>query len=188
MLHGLARPREGHEFRLGIIAVAGITDDPDKFVQIGQGYEIAFELLGLDLGLPQEKASPAQHNLAPMLDVTGNGVLERKKLRLPAINGQHVDAERGFERGEFIEIVDENLRIPVALEFDNYAGVFVGFVANVADARRTFSLTSSAIRLTSSARLTPKGISVTIIFLTSTLDFFRPTRGSHPHEPRPVSK
>ena len=134
LLHGLARPREGHEFRLGIVAVAGIADDPDKFVQIGQGDEIAFELLGFDLGLPQEKARAAQHDLAPMLDVTGNGVLERKKLRLAVIDRQHVDAERGFERGVFVEIVDYDLRIPVALEFDDYAGVFVGLVANVADA------------------------------------------------------
>ena len=59
--------------------------------RLARAIEIAFEFLRLDLGLPKEKAGAAQHNLAPMLDVTGDGVLEGEELRLAVINRQHVD-------------------------------------------------------------------------------------------------
>ena len=70
-----------------------------------------------------------------MLDVAGDRVLELEQLRPAVIDRQHVDAERRFERGVLVEIVDDDLRIAVALEFDDDAGVLVRLVAHVADVR-----------------------------------------------------
>ena len=64
--------------------------------------------------------------------------LSDRSLGLPAINRQHVDAERRFERSVLVEIVDQNLRIAVALEFDDHTGAFVRLVTNVADALENF--------------------------------------------------
>ena len=50
------------------------------------------------------------------------------------VDREHVHAERRFERGVLVEIVDDDLRIAVALQLDDHAGVLVRLVAHVADA------------------------------------------------------
>ena len=60
--------------------------------------------------------------------------MSERSFGLPLIDRQHVDAEGRLERGVLVEIVDDDLRIAVALQFDDHAGVFVGFIANIADA------------------------------------------------------
>ena len=57
---------------------------------------------------------------------------------LPLIDRQHVDAEGRLEGGVLVEIVDDDLRIAVALQFNDHAGVLVGFVANITDALKDF--------------------------------------------------
>ena len=47
---------------------------------------------------------------------------------------QHVDAERSFQRGEFVELVDDHLRAGVALEFDFDARFLIGKIAHAGDA------------------------------------------------------
>ena len=51
---------------------------------------------------------------------------------------QHVDAERCFQRRELEELVDDDLRAGVALEFDLDAGFLVGEVAHPGDAGEGF--------------------------------------------------
>ena len=82
LLDGFARPRERHQLCFGVVAVPGIADDLDEIVEVRQSDEVAFELLRLDFGLPEKKACPAQHDLAPVLDVARDRVLEREQLRL----------------------------------------------------------------------------------------------------------
>ena len=138
VLHRLTRPGQRHQLRLGVVAVPGVADDPDEIVEIRERDEIAFELLRFDLRLPEQKARAAQDDLAPMLDVAGHRVLQRQKLGLAVIDREHVDAEGRLERGVLVEIVDQDLRIAVALQLDDHAGVFVRLIAHVADAGEDF--------------------------------------------------
>ena len=68
-----------------------------------------------------------------MLDVATDGVLERKQFRLAAINREHRGGKRRFERGVLEEVVDDDLRVCVALEINNHTCLLVGFVADGAD-------------------------------------------------------
>ena len=54
------------------------------------------------------------------------------------IDRQHDDRERALHRGVLVKIVDHNLRISVALELDDDARVFVGFVTNRRDLAQNF--------------------------------------------------
>ena len=98
-----------------------------------QGDEVALEGLGAFLGLAQEEAGAAQDDVAPVLDVAGDCLLEGEELRTPMIDGQHRDGEGRLERGVLVEIVDDDLRHRIALELDDDAGVLVGFVADGGD-------------------------------------------------------
>ena len=133
-LHRFAGPRKSQKFGLGVIAVIGIANDLDEVVKVGQGDEVAFEFLGLDFGFVEEEAGAAEDHLAAMLDVAGDGVLERKQLGPAVVDGQHVDAEGGFQRGVLEKIIDDDLGIAIALEVDHNAGVLGAFIAHVADA------------------------------------------------------
>ena len=41
--------------------------------------------------------------------------------------------KEALQRGVLVEIVDDDLRVAVALQLDDHARVFVRFVANIAD-------------------------------------------------------
>ena len=51
LLDGFLGPTEGHELLLGVVAVLRIADDFDEVVKVGEGNEIAFELLAFDFSL-----------------------------------------------------------------------------------------------------------------------------------------
>ena len=68
-------------------------------------------------------------------DKGGDDVAQRHLLRPPAVQRQHVDAEAGLQRGVAIELVQHDVGIGVALQFDDEAhAVAVALVAHVGDA------------------------------------------------------
>jgi len=134
LFHGFLRPGEGKEPVLRVIAVIRLLDDLDEVVDVGEGDEVALEFFGFDFGLVEEEACAAEDDFAAVFDVAIDGFLEGKELRFAAVDGEHVHAERRFERGVLVEVVDEDLRVSVAFEFDDHAGVLGAFVAHIADA------------------------------------------------------
>ena len=129
---------EGEQLDARFVAVGGVADDADELVEVGQRDEIAFERLGALLGLPQFEARAAQDHFAAMLDVAVDELLESEQLRAAVVDGELLTAKEDFQRGVLVEIVDDDLRIRVALEFDDDAGVLVRFVAHVGDFGETF--------------------------------------------------
>ena len=129
----LAGEFEGEEFDFGLFAVFRSADDADKLVEIGQCDEEGLEFFRADFGFAEKVGGAAEDDFAAVLDVAEDGFLERKELRLPVVDGQHRDGEGGLERGVLVEVVDDNLRIGVALEFDHDARFFVRLVADGAD-------------------------------------------------------
>jgi hypothetical protein len=81
-----------------------------------------------------------------VLDVALDEFLDVHLLRPLLVEGQQDDAEGGLEGGLLEELVDDDLGLLAALELDDDAGVFVGLVAQVADAVDLLLATSSAMR------------------------------------------
>ena len=100
---------------------------------------------------------------------------------LPAIDRQHVDAEGRFERGVLVEIVDEDLRVAVALEFDDHAGVLVGFIANIADALEDFLVDELGDPLDELCAVHAKRNLRDDNILATALDFLGRQAGAHAH-------
>ena len=68
-----------------------------------------------------------------MLDVAVDELLEIERLGPAMVDGEHVDGKGGLQRGVLVEVVDDDLGDGVALELDDHARVFVGFVADGGD-------------------------------------------------------
>ncbi len=68
-----------------------------------------------------------------MIDVGLIRLLERQQFRTAVIDRQHVDREGAFHRGMLVKVVDDDLRIAIALQFDDDARVFVRFVPDRRD-------------------------------------------------------
>ena len=69
-----------------------------------------------------------------MLDVGIDGLLERELLGPVLVDGQHVHAEGGLQRGELEELVDDHLRAGVAFQLNLDACFLIGEVAHAGDA------------------------------------------------------
>ena len=68
-----------------------------------------------------------------MLDEALEQLADVHLLRPALVEGQQDDAERVLEVGVLVELVDDDLRVLVALELDDHARVLVGLVAEVGD-------------------------------------------------------
>ena len=90
--------------------------------------------MGAVFGLFEAELRAARDDIAAVLDVALDELLDVHLLRALFVEGQERDAEGGFEGGFLEELVDDNLGLFAALQLDDDAGVFVGLVAEVADA------------------------------------------------------
>ena len=123
-------PLESQQFDLGLLAIARTANDADEFIQVRQGAEVAFENLGAFLGLLQLKARPAQNNLAPMLDIALDKLLQVQRLGPPVIDGEAIHGEADFQLRVLVEVVDDDLGNRVALEFHDEPAGFIRLVAH----------------------------------------------------------
>src|SRR5689334_18240479 len=73
-----------------------------------------------------------------MLDVGGVSFFERQQFRPTVIDRQHERGKGAFHRGMLVKIVDDDLRIRVALEFDYHSGVFIRLVSDRGDVSENF--------------------------------------------------
>src|ERR671918_1060311 len=126
---------EGEQLDPRFVAICRFTYDANEFVEISESNEIAFEGLGPFLGRAQLKAGPAQDDFAAMLDVGSVGILQRKEFWPAVIDRQHDNGKRAFQCGVLVKIVDNNLWVSVAFQFDHDARVFVGFIPDGSDVR-----------------------------------------------------
>ena len=114
--------------------VLGRADDADEVVKVVERDLVALEDVRAILGLAEAELRAAGDDIAAVLDVALDEFLDVHLLRPLLVEGQQDDAEGGFEGGLLEELVDDDLGLLAALEFDDDAGVLVGLVAQVADA------------------------------------------------------
>ena len=133
--HGLALAESvlGHQLHAGLVAVGCGADDLHEVVQIAQGDLEALEDVGAVLGLTEAEAGAAGDHVAAVLDEAFEQLADVHLLRATLVEGEQDDAERVFEVRVLVELVDDDLRVLVALELDDHARVFVGLVAEVGD-------------------------------------------------------
>ncbi len=95
--------------------------------------------MGALAGTGEVVAGAAKHDLLAEGEEQVEALPEAEKSRLAAVKGEHVDAERGLQRGETVEVVEHDFWGGVALELDDdaHAGA-IALVANVADAVERF--------------------------------------------------
>src|SRR5262249_6109229 len=87
------------------------------------------------LALPgpcQVKLRATLHYLAAMLDELLEYALERKRLRHPVYQHNHVEMEGVFKRGVLIQIVEHLLRVCTLFEVDDNGNVAGRFIAQAA--------------------------------------------------------
>ena len=89
--------------------------------------------MGAVFGLTEAETGTAGDDIAAVLDEAFEQLADVHLLRATLVEGEQDDAERVLEVGVLIELVDDDLRVLVALELDDHARVLVGLVAEVGD-------------------------------------------------------
>ena len=111
------------------------ADQPDHFIDIGDGDGEANKVVGAVARLAEFEAGAAEDDLLAEPDETLQGLAQAHLPRLAVVQRQHVDAEAGLQLGEAEQLVQHHLGGGVALQFhdDAHAGA-VALVAHFADA------------------------------------------------------
>ena len=92
-------------------------------------------------GLAQIKPGTAQDDVAPMVEEQAQELDQTHLAGLPAADGQQDHAERLLHLREFVEVIEDELRLFAALDLDDDAhALAVGLVAHVGDAVDLFCL------------------------------------------------
>ncbi len=127
--------RAGAQFADGLLARLARTNELHHFVDVADGVDQAFEDVAALLGLFQQVARAPDDHLFAMGDEVLDQLLEPHRARL-AVDQRDVDhAHRDLARRVFVELVDDDVRIGVALEVDDDAALVLpaGMVVGVAD-------------------------------------------------------
>ena len=77
------------------------------------------EEVGALLGLREVELGPPDDDLPPVVEEVPEHVLEREDARLPVDDREEDDAERGLERRQLEELVQDDLRVLALLQVDD---------------------------------------------------------------------
>ena len=135
--HGGA-DRQALQALLGLRAARRLAADADHLVQRRDGDELAFEDVAAPLGLAQQVlGAPADH-LDAMPQELLDHLLDRQVARPAVHQGQQDDAHRLLQRRQSVELIEDELRVGVALQVDDephrLAGALAALVLDVVDA------------------------------------------------------
>ncbi len=85
-------------------------------------------------GLAEEEGGAAADDVDAVVEEGADGVVERKLLRLAVVDGEEDHGEAFLHLGVLEELVEDDLVLGAALEFDDDAhAVAVGLIADVGD-------------------------------------------------------
>ncbi|GBD11880.1 hypothetical protein HRbin23_01560 [bacterium HR23] len=109
-----------HQALAGGVGVGRLADDGDNLVQELEGDAQALQDVGTLSGLPQVVLGTAGNYLLAVLDVKGEEVLQAQETGLALHQGQHVEGEGGLEGGVLEEVVQDDLRLGLPLQFHHH--------------------------------------------------------------------
>ena len=111
------------------------ADEGDDFVDIGHRDGKADQHMGAVARLVEQEPGPPRHHALAEGDEGGEHLPDAHQLRLAAVERDEIAAERGLQRREAIELVQNDVGHRLALQFDDDAhAVAVALVADVGDA------------------------------------------------------
>ena len=115
--------------------VGGGPDQGDDRIELIKGQQQAEQDVVALFSLAQKVPRASLDRLDPKIEKHLQHLAQGEQHRLPLDQRQHVGAEVVLQRGELEQVVEHNLGIGVAAQFDDDAhAVAVRFVANVSDA------------------------------------------------------
>ena len=124
-----------HQPLLGGGHVRALLDRLDDLVDVGHRVEEAEEDVLAGLGLLQQEQRPPPDDLDAVVLVGHQQFLQVHRPRAALVEGDVDDREGVLQRRVVVELVQDDGRVGVALEFDDQAhALAVGFVADVGDA------------------------------------------------------
>ncbi len=92
-LHLRPREIESQQFDPRLVPAFGVANDFDEFIQMRQRDQVSLKGLGARLGILEFMPRAANDDLAAVLDVTGDDLLDIQRLGFAVIDRQHVGAE-----------------------------------------------------------------------------------------------
>ena len=110
---------DAHQPRLGLGLRGRGANHADHFVDIGVGQQQAFDGVLALPRLGQQELRAAADDRSPMADELFQQLLERQHPRLAVDQRQEDDRERVLQRRELVKLIEHDLRIGVALQFEN---------------------------------------------------------------------
>ena len=114
-------PAAFHQRLFGSYAVAGGLDQPDDFINIGQGNGKAFQYMCPLARLAQFINSAACNHITAVADKGFQALLQVQQLGTAIDNRHHVDAEDILQLGMLVEIIQHNLCNFAALQVNDHA-------------------------------------------------------------------
>ena len=93
----------------------------NNLINMIERLEEAFQDMGTGLGLAQFELGTPDHHFAAMVEEIGQRGLEVQQHGAVVHHGQHVDAERGFQRRVLVQRVDDDLGHGAALQLHAHA-------------------------------------------------------------------
>ena len=117
----LRQPVGVHQAGARHVAVARAADQRDHLVEVVERDQQALEAVHARLERAQLVLGAADDDLALVLDVVVDDRPQRQRPRHVVDQRDHVHAERGLQRGVLVELVEDDLRVGVALELDHHA-------------------------------------------------------------------
>ena len=122
-------------FDAGVVDVGRLADGLDDRVEVVEGDLEPFEDVRPGARLAEVELGPPPDDLAPVVEVVDEDAAQRQGLGLAVDQRQHVHVEGELHRRVLEQVVEDLVRVGVALELDVDAhAVAVGLVAQVADA------------------------------------------------------
>ena len=110
----------------------------NEIVEVPKRKQVGLEVFGAIFRLAQQVFRAADDHLAAMLDVAIDGIFQRQHFRPFFVNRQHVHAVGRVHASELENLVGDNLRAGIALQFDLNAGLLVGQVAHARNPGENF--------------------------------------------------
>ena len=130
----LAALAPGVEVLASLDARARSANDADDRVEVVERDLEAFKDVLAGAVFLEQKDGAALHHVDAMVDEGADGLIETQFPRLPVEHGKKDHGEAFLHRRVLVELVEHDLGLRAALEFDDDAhAVAIGFVAYVAD-------------------------------------------------------
>ena len=122
-----------------LVRILGFADERDHLVDIGDRDRQADQHMGAVARLAEQELGAPRHHLFAERDEGDEQVLQRHHQRPAAVERHHVAAETRLQRREAVELIENDVALGVALEFDHHAiAVAVALVAQIGDAVDAF--------------------------------------------------